>query len=62
MEHTKQLLDYLDTQEEVVLTYSASDITLAVHSDASYLNEPKVKTEQADTSFSPVILTSRLTT
>ena len=43
MEHVKQFLDYLATQEEAVLTYSASDMVLAVHSDASYLSEPKAR-------------------
>ena len=40
MEQTLQLLDYIATQEEAVLTNSASDMKLAVHSDASYLSEP----------------------
>ena len=40
---TKQLLDYLASQEEAVLTYSASEMVLAVHSDAGYLNEPKAR-------------------
>ena len=35
MQNTVQLLDYLATQEEAVLTYNASDMKLAVHSDAS---------------------------
>ena len=43
MAQTKQLLDYLASQDEAVLTYSASDMTLAVHSDAGYLNEPKAR-------------------
>ena len=42
MEHTKQLLDYLATQEEAVLTYAANEMILAVHSNAGYRNEPKV--------------------
>ena len=29
------------TQEEAVLTYHASEMKLAAHSDASYLSEPK---------------------
>ena len=41
MAHTKQLLDYLVTQIQSVLTYNASRMILAVHSKASYLNEPK---------------------
>ena len=43
MQNTVQLLDYLATQEEAVLTYNASDMKLAVHSDASYLSEPKAR-------------------
>ena len=43
MEHTKQFLDYVATQEEAVLTYNASDMELAAHSDASYLSEPKAR-------------------
>jgi len=41
MKQTKQLLDHVATQEEAVLSYHASDIKLAVHSDASYLSKPK---------------------
>ena len=43
MAHTKQLLDYLATQEEAVLTYKASKMVLVVHSDAGYLNETKAR-------------------
>ena len=43
MQHTQQLLDYLATQEDAVLSYHASDMVLAVHSDASYLSEPKAR-------------------
>ena len=43
LRQTKQLLDYLSTQEEAVLTYHASDMKLAVHSDASYLSEPQAR-------------------
>jgi hypothetical protein len=43
MHHTQQLLDYLATQEDAVLTYNASNMILAVHSDASYLSEPKAQ-------------------
>ena len=43
MKQTQQLLDYLATQEEAVLTYNASEMKLAVHSDASYLSEPKAR-------------------
>jgi len=37
----KQLLDYCATQDEAVLTYHASNMILAVHSDAGYCNETK---------------------
>eukprot|EP00804_Cyclotella_cryptica_P013547 CCRYP_012910-RA/>CCRYP_012910-RA protein AED:0.33 eAED:0.31 QI:0/0/0/1/1/1/2/0/567 len=40
---TLQLLDYLATQEEAVLTHHASDMILAAHSDASYLSEPRAR-------------------
>lgn len=40
---TKQLLDYIATQEDAVITYSASDMILNVHSDAGYLNEPQAR-------------------
>ena len=36
-----QLLDYCTSQEEVIITYRASDMILAVHSDAGYLNKCK---------------------
>ncbi len=34
-----QLLDYLTTQEDAVITYHASDMILAAHSNASYLSK-----------------------
>jgi hypothetical protein len=37
----KQFLDFMATQEDAVLTYRASDMILAIHSNASYLSEPK---------------------
>ena len=43
MAQTLQLLDYIASQEEAVLTYSASDMKLAVHGDASYLSEPQAR-------------------
>jgi hypothetical protein len=43
MARVKQLLDYCASQEEAVLTYHASDMILAVHSDAGYLNESKAR-------------------
>ena len=39
----QQLLDYISTQEESVLTLNASDMKLAAHIDARYLSEPKAR-------------------
>jgi hypothetical protein len=39
----KQFLDYMASQNEAVLTYKASDMVLAIHSNASYLSEPKAR-------------------
>ncbi len=35
----KQLLDYCATQEEAIITYNASEMILAVHSNAGYANK-----------------------
>ena len=43
MRQTLQLLDYLATQEDAVLSYHASNMVLAVHSDASYLSKTKAQ-------------------
>jgi hypothetical protein len=49
MERTKgtltQLLDYCATQEEAIITYSASKMIPAVHSDAGYCNEKKLRSQ-----------------
>ena len=39
----QRLLDFISTQEDPVLTYRASAMILAAHSDASYLSEPKAR-------------------
>ena len=41
MYQTLQLLDYIATQEDAVITYHASNVKVAAHSDASYLSEPE---------------------
>jgi hypothetical protein len=41
MQQTLQLIDYLATQEDAIISYQASDMVLAVHSNASYLSKPK---------------------
>jgi hypothetical protein len=43
MERVKQLLDFVSSQEEAVLMYNVSDMVLAIHSDAAYLNESKAQ-------------------
>jgi hypothetical protein len=39
----KQFLDYVASQDEAVFTYKASNMVLAIHSDASYLSKPKAR-------------------
>jgi hypothetical protein len=41
MKKVRQLLDECATQEEAIITYNASNMILAVHSDAGYCNEKK---------------------
>ena len=43
LEKVQQFLDYAASNPNAVLTYSASDMVLAIHSDASYLSEPNAK-------------------
>jgi hypothetical protein len=45
IQQTLQLLDYLAMQEDAVLFYHASDMVLAVHSNASYLSKPKAHSQ-----------------
>ena len=39
----KQLLDYVATHPNATIRFIASDMVLALHSDASYLSEPKAR-------------------
>lgn len=43
MKRVQQFLDYGATQEPAVTTYRASDMILAIHSDAGYLNEQNAR-------------------
>eukprot|EP00804_Cyclotella_cryptica_P007253 CCRYP_017864-RA/>CCRYP_017864-RA protein AED:0.07 eAED:0.03 QI:0/-1/0/1/-1/1/1/0/232 len=43
LKKTQQFLDYMATQEPAVLAYRKSDMILAVHSDAGYLNENEAR-------------------
>jgi hypothetical protein len=45
MQQTLQLLDYLATQEDAVLSYHASNMVLAVHSNTHYLSKPKAQSQ-----------------
>ncbi len=41
----KQFLDYAATHQDAILTYKSSNMVLIVHSDASYLSEPKARSQ-----------------
>jgi hypothetical protein len=43
MENIKLFLDYVASHQDANLTYQASDMVLIIHSDASYLSEPKAR-------------------
>ena len=40
LQNMKQFLNYAATNSEAIVMYQASDMVLAVHSDASYLSKP----------------------
>jgi len=41
MQRTHHLLDYMATHPDAILSYAKSDMILGIHSNASYLSEPK---------------------
>ena len=43
MRQTYQLLYYISTQEDSVITFTSSDMKMSVHSDASYLRKQKAR-------------------
>eukprot|EP00804_Cyclotella_cryptica_P002325 CCRYP_004051-RA/>CCRYP_004051-RA protein AED:0.45 eAED:0.43 QI:0/0/0/1/0/0/2/0/216 len=43
MKRVQHFLDYAATQEPAVTTYRASDMVLAIHSNAGYLNEERAR-------------------
>jgi hypothetical protein len=60
MQQTLQLLNNLATQEDAVLSYHTSNMVLAVHSNTSYLSEPKARSragghffQSSDTTIPP---------
>ena len=47
-----QFLDYCTTHANAAVKYTAREMILALHSDATRLSEPESKTEQLDTFIS----------
>ena len=45
MTRCKHFLDYAVTHQDTILTYKCSDMLLVIHSDASYLSEPKARSQ-----------------
>ena len=43
MKKTKQFFDCTASQNDVVVTYKASNMILVIHSNASYITEPKAR-------------------
>ncbi|KAL7475867.1 hypothetical protein ACHAW6_001763 [Cyclotella cf. meneghiniana] len=42
LQQTMQLLDYIASQDDAVLTFNASDMAIAIHSNANYLSKPGI--------------------
>ena len=53
MDKEKYFLDYAASKPDSILYYSASDMVLAAHRDASYLTEPKVRSRAGGHFFMP---------
>ena len=51
LEKTLYFLDYAATHPDAILTYRASNMVLAVHSNASYLTEPKARSRDGGDHF-----------
>ena len=47
LERARHMLDYLATHPDAVVRYHASDMVLNIHSDASYLSEPRGRSRLA---------------
>ena len=43
MRNTKQFLDYVALHPDAILAFSANSMVLAIHSDESYLTEPRAR-------------------
>ena len=50
-QHVHTLLDYLATHNNATIRYVASDMVLNIHSDASYLSEPRARSRLGGTYF-----------
>ena len=48
MKIVNQFLDYCASQQDAVVTYRRSDMKLAGHSDAGYLNKPKARSRAGE--------------
>ena len=47
LKRTEDLLDYAATHPEAKIRYRASEMILQIHTDASYLSEPKARSRAA---------------
>ncbi len=61
MAKVKQLLDYCASQEEAIITYNASKMVLAVHSDAGYANEKRQEAMPGDISSYQIMIPTHQT-
>ncbi len=51
MQKCLKILDYAASQEGTIITYQASNMRLAIHSDALYLSEPKAQSRAGSHMF-----------
>jgi hypothetical protein len=51
MQKCLQFLDYAASQEDAMVTYQASDMRLAIHSNPSYQSEPKARSRASGHMF-----------
>jgi hypothetical protein len=51
MQKCLQFLDYAASQEDAIITYQASNMRLAIHSNALYLSEPKARSRAGSHMF-----------
>jgi hypothetical protein len=53
MQQTHHLLDYVANHPDAILSYAKSNMILSIHSNASYLSEPKTQSRTSGHSSSP---------